>query len=372
MRELNQGGIERDVARTAIHLDRNRFAPHVASYHNHGMRFEELRRAGIPFLHLPVKSLTSPASLAHAWRLCRYIRSHRIQLVHAWDTTAVFVLPLAKTIRVPAVLSSVLGSRQLLDKRSHRLWRLADRFADGFVVNCEAMRRHLTEDEGVAGVPIDLLYNGVDTKEFFPQPGPLPIPVAGASLVIGAVCALRPEKALPLLQEAFSKVKHLRPGMKLLIVGSGAELPRLEDNATRLGITLESVFVPATPEVPKYMRAIDIFVLCSSSEAFANALLEAMACGCATIGSRVGGTPEMIGEDGQRGLLFPSGDAGALAERLARLIQDDDFRRRLGRQASSFAHGELSLEHNIRRTMEVYTGILRRKGSPQKTEYNVR
>jgi len=159
-------------------------------------------------------------------------------------------------------------------------------------VNCEAMRRHMVDDERMAAARVELCYNGVDTGRFHPAEAPRPEVVAGASLVIGTVCALREEKGLPLLQEAFARIGGQNRNMKLLIVGSGVELPRLEENAARLGIAGASVFVPASRDVADWMRAIDIFVLPSYSEAFSNALLEAMACGCASAAcSSPPGTP---------------------------------------------------------------------------------
>jgi glycosyltransferase involved in cell wall biosynthesis len=184
--------------------------------------------------------------------------------------------------------------------------------------------------------------------------------VADASLVIGAVCVLRPEKALDLLQEAFAHVRHLRPGMKLLILGSGPELPRLEANSQRLGLQEDCHFVPATRLVPQFLRALDIFVLCSHSEAFSNGLLEAMACGCGAVGSRVGGTPELIGDD-ERGLLFQQGDAGDLAAKLTTLIENEPLRRAFGARAADFARRKLSIEIAARRMADIYEITLRRK-----------
>ena len=171
---------------------------------------------------------------------------------------------------------------------------------------------------------------------------------------------LRPEKALDLLQESFARIRHLQPGMKLLIVGSGPELPRLQINGQRLGIQNDCVFEPATPCVPQYLRALDIFVLCSRSEAFSNTLLEAMACGCCAVGSQVGGTPELIGND-ERGLLFRPGDAGDLAEKLTTLIGNERLRREFGTRAADFAKTRLSIEIAAGRMAEIYEMMLRRK-----------
>ncbi len=359
VRELHYGGIQRDVAKLATQIDRSQFEPHVATYQTEGIRVEELRRAGVPILHLPVTSLKSPTAFSAAIRMRRYVREHGIRLVHAFDSSAVFTVPVARALSLPAVLSSTLGSRELLDQRSRRQMRFTDRMVDAVVVNCEAMRRHMIDDEHVPGGRIQLCYNGVDTGEFFPGAAREHFPAADNTFVIGAVCVLRPEKALNLLQEAFARVRHLKRRMKLLIVGSGPELARLEANARRLGIQDESVFVPATSVVLQFLHALDIFVLCSHSEAFSNGLLEAMACGCPAVGSRVGGTPELIGND-ERGLLFEAGNAGDLAEKLTALIQNDPLRRELGSRAAEFAKTKLSIEIAALRLANIYEDMLQR------------
>jgi L-malate glycosyltransferase len=362
VRELHLGGIERDVTQIALRIDRSRFEPHVATYHPEGMRFEELQEAGVPVLHLPVKSLKSPSVITAAMRMRRYVRGHGIQLVHAYDTSVVFVAPVARALRVPAVLSSTLGHRTLQDARTHRQVRWTDRIVDAVVVNCEAMRRHMMDDEHMAPQRIALCYNGVDTAQFYPTAVCKAATVAEAPFVIGAVCALRPEKAIDLLQEAFARVRHLKPGMKLLIVGSGPELPKLESNSCRLGIKEDCIFVPATRLIPQFMRSFDIYVSCSRSEAFSNTILEAMACGRAVVASRVGGTPELIGED-ERGLLFRPGETGDLAGKLTILIESKPLRDAMGARAAEFARANLTIEIAAKRIGEIYEKVLCRKAA---------
>ncbi len=281
-------------------------------------------------------------------------------MLHAFDTTAVFGVPLARLMRVPVVLSSTLGDRRLLDCKSQKQMRFTDPLVDALVVNCEAMRDHLIRDYSIPRERIELCYNGVDVNEFYPASEPKPDPVSNVPLVIGTVCVLRPEKRLEILQQAFARVRATIPGAKLLIVGSGPELETLRANSSQLGIGDACIFAPAVAHVAPFMRAIDIFVSCSHSEAFSNSILEAMACGCAIIGSRVGGTPELIGDD-ERGLLFSSGNVEELSERICQLIQNINLRDSLRRNAAQFARTKLNMESNAERNADIYETILRRK-----------
>ena len=80
--QLGAGGTERQLVEIARSLDRSRFSPHVACLID-GVRGQELRAAGVPILHLPLRTFFSPASWRQAVRMARYLHEHRIQVVHA-------------------------------------------------------------------------------------------------------------------------------------------------------------------------------------------------------------------------------------------------------------------------------------------------
>src|ERR1700722_14600692 len=116
-RELGQGGSERQLVEIAKALDRSRFAVHVGCFHPQGFRSAELSREGIPILHLPVYSFRSFAAIRGAWQLARYLRRHKVQLVHTFDTPMnCFAVPVARACRVPVVLSSQRASRRLSNR----------------------------------------------------------------------------------------------------------------------------------------------------------------------------------------------------------------------------------------------------------------
>jgi glycosyltransferase involved in cell wall biosynthesis len=359
--ELNQGGSERQMTEIAKSLDRSRFEPHVGCFRPEGLRGRELKDAGVPIVHLPVRSFASPSAISGAWQLARYIRRHKIRLVHTYDyPLTVFAVPVARFLTSAIVASSTRGHRELIPANYLKLVRITDHLAKAIVVNCEFLKRHLIQDENVPPNRIELCYNGLDLEQFRPLDSPRPAALPPHSLVIGVLCALRPEKGLSTLVKAFAEIRDLGPHLKLAIVGSGQMRDPLEAEARALGIWEQCVFAPATSEVADWLRAIDIFVLPSLSEAFSNSLMEAMACGCCAVASNVGGNPELV-RDGETGLLFDARDAAGLASALRTLIENEPLRQRLRTAGERMLHERFSIQASAERMGEIFARLIEGK-----------
>jgi glycosyltransferase involved in cell wall biosynthesis len=354
-RELDLGGSERQLTEIAKNLDRSRFEPHVGFLRPGGLRAKELEAAGVPAIQFPVHSFKSLDALRATGSLARFIRRRNIRLVHTFDyPLTAFAAPVARWLTSAVVVSSQRAHRELIPRRYLRFVRGTDRFVDAIVVNCEFLHRHLERDEGVPPRKIHLCPNTIDIDEFQPGDHSISNAPASNSLVIGTVCALRPEKDLKTLLSAFERVRHLCCGLKLVVVGSGVMLERLKSQASALGIEEACQFVPATANVADWLRVIDIFVLPSRSEALSNSLMEAMACGCCPIASNVGGTPELV-RNGETGFLFKPGDVVGLSALLTWLILDPSLRRRLAAAAQKFIRDNRS---TAARMEEIYTQLI--------------
>jgi glycosyltransferase involved in cell wall biosynthesis len=359
VRELGIGGCERDLTKVAIGLDRSRFEPHVGCFISEGLRSGELRAHGIPIVRFHVPSVLSMHGLRGAQALRAYLKRHAIQVVHAFDAPMdIFAVPIARASGTPVVISSNLSYRELVNRKERLMLRLSDRAAHMVVVNSKAVLKELIEIERVPATRTFLSYNGVDLRAFQPEPRIRKV-FPDASVIVGAVCALRPEKRLDLLLDALARVKGFRAGLRLLIVGSGPMLGKLEQQAAELGIREDCHFEPSKTDVAEWMRSIDVFVNASESESFPNSLLEAMACGCCVVGSRVGGIPELVVE-GDSGLLFERKDAQDLALKLQRVIVDDDLRSRMAERAILRAQQDFSIEAAVDRLQNLYTRLLNR------------
>ena len=295
-RELHLGGSERQLYEMGRALDPSRFAVHVGCFRPGGIRARELEREGIPLVEFPVRSFRSPSNIwSSVLGLRRYVRKHGIRLLHAFDPpTSVFVGIAARFLGRPVVLTSQRSFRHLRTPSFRIGLRLSDRLVDGVVVNCEAIRTHLASDEGVSFRSIHLCYNGLDTHRFQRTPTPRSGIIPRDALVIGTVCALRPEKDLPTLLRAFATCHSNHSNLFLVVVGDGPERAALCRLAQELGIASRCLFQPTVADVVPWLSLMDIFVLPSKSEALSNSLMEAMACECACVASFVGGTPELV------------------------------------------------------------------------------
>ena len=174
-------------------------------------------------------------------------------------------------------------------------------------------------------------------------------------LVIGVVCALRREKRLEILIRAFAKLS--RKDAMLVIVGSGPEEQRLKGLVGELGIGESCHFEPATSDVAGWLSQIDIFVLPSRTEAFSNSLMEAMACSCCVIATRVGGNPELI-DDGENGVLFEVDNVDELARKLDTLLADPVRRQSLGAAAATKMRSRFTYSQAAATMQQIYDSVL--------------
>jgi glycosyltransferase involved in cell wall biosynthesis len=180
--------------------------------------------------------------------------------------------------------------------------------------------------------------------------------------VVGILGRLSPWKGQDVFLHAFATIARTRPYLTARVIGSAMfgeddyaeSLHRL---AAELGIEQQVTFVGFTAEVERELAQLDILVHASTTpEPFGQVIVEGMAAGLAVVASAAGGPLEIITHDVD-GLLVPAGDAGALAAALARLVEDEDLRRRLGSAGMERAR-DFSPERIGNAVLEIYRGLL--------------
>lgn len=161
-------------------------------------------------------------------------------------------------------------------------------------------------------------------------------------------------RSYTVLADALRRVTD-RP-WQLMVAGDGPARPEVEAALSALGS--ERVrFVGRLDEaaLPGFYAASDLYVWPAVREAFGMAFLEAQASGCAVVAGAEGGVPGIV-RDGETGLLTPPGDAAEFARAVARMLDDEDLRRRM----SADAMRRVATDHSIDGAARTLGAILAR------------
>ena len=204
---------------------------------------------------------------------------------------------------------------------------------------------------------IRVVYAGVDAQHFRrrdPTELRAKLDVRDAFLV-GYVGRLVHEKGVDVLLKALAKLpQQFLPA----IAGTGCSEPELRAVAADLNLEGRVRWLGGvSPDrMPEYLSAFDVLVLPSRGipvwqEQFGRVLAEAMLCQTPVVGSSSGAIPEVIG---QAGLVFPEGDAQALAECLLRLEQNPSLREELARCGLQRARQEFTLDVFTERLVSIF------------------
>jgi glycosyltransferase involved in cell wall biosynthesis len=233
-----------------------------------------------------------------------------------------------------------------------------------FVVTCtRANQSHLTyladmahltrrPEFGAQDTRIYNCYHGLNTNQFAPHKGPLDNSSVPMLLSVGRMVE---KKGFPFLIEACRLLKDKGYRFQChLVCGTGPYTQRVTDMIRNLGLEDAVLMRPAVTqeELQEVYRQATAFVLpCQIAEnndrdGIPNVLVEAMAVGLPVISTDISGIPELI-EHGVSGLLTPQKDSSALAEAIARLLNEPDLRRKLGLAARKKVCRQFDAESNI-------------------------
>lgn len=223
---------------------------------------------------------------------------------------------------------------------------------------------HVLRAKGYHGPVAVIPQFGIDPQLFDrdAQP-PLAPRSAGAGLVVGYAGGLVPEKGVDTLLHAVAACRREGgPGYRLLLAGVGAQRAALEALAAQLDLGQSVTFLGrvASTEMPAFYASVDVLAVPSRTlpnwkEQFGRVLVEAMACQTVVVGSDSGEIPHVIGD---AGLIFPEGDAQALAGHLLRLAGDSTLRAHLAERGRARVLAHFTQERIAAATYQVYQQML--------------
>jgi starch synthase len=216
----------------------------------------------------------------------------------------------------------------------------------------------------VASERVRVIHNGIDAAEYAPDPATDVLehygvdPGAPTVVFVGRVTR---QKGLPVLLRAAADID---PAVQLVICAGQADTPEIESEVGELGRRLRAsrarvIWLSgmlAKREVVQLLTHATVFACPSLYEPLGIVNLEAMACGTAVVGSRVGGIPEVV-TDGETGLLVPSGDPPALARAINELAADERRAAEMGRLGRKRAAADFSWGSIAAQTAALYAEL---------------
>jgi glycosyltransferase involved in cell wall biosynthesis len=358
---LHIGGAERVAVNLANLLPRDRFRSYLCSTRAGG----PLAVNVAPHVDYWMLQRRSRFDVSAAMQFARFIREHKIRIVHA-HASSLFFCRLAGTVFHQNGASLIWHDhygRCDLNDRPVWLYRLATRQIAGAIAVNQKLVDWCLADLRISPEKVWYIPNLVEERKP-PQAtstSRLQLPgIPGKRLV--CVANLRPQKDHPTLLRAMSLLNAAGSEAHLILVGDSAEPEyfrqirsliaalRLERSVTYLGPRLD---------VADVLSACDIGVLSSASEGLPLALLEYGQAGLPAVSTAVGQCPEVL-LGGKFGLLVPPQSPGALSEAILRLLGDPRLRHTLGGSFQRHVAKCYSAAVIMAQICQVYDKVLRR------------
>ena len=237
-----------------------------------------------------------------------------------------------------------MGRSRTFQFLAYWICRLIYSQADHIHVASLSDRKILEKQFNIPSNKINVRPNWIDSDVF----RPLGLRTNKKILFVGRLTA---QKNINLILNALEGLST-----SLDIVGDGDMRDDIEKLAIKLKVQVKFLGRMPNDRMPYIYNSYSVYVLCSKFEGNPKALLEAMSCGCAVIGTNAPGIRDVIRHE-QTGLLVAESQKG-LQEAINRLLDDDRLRNRLGERARQYILGNNSLNDAIEKECTLYQKLL--------------
>jgi len=363
--DLKNGGAQALLRNLLNKINRTRFNPSVACFYGGDSPIgDELRDMGITVTDLKMIHYLRFDAL---WRLYLLLRDESIIVLHGSLFHANITARLVGKIAKIPIIITWRHSISLGGKWRDWVKKLTSSLDDRVVAVSDNVMRAEIDTAGIAERNIEVIYNGIDVKNYYFQNQEIctrirkELSVPEGSFLIGFVGRFHSVKGVNILLDAYSRVIREITDTKLIVVGDGEIRKQLELDADSFGVTQQVVFTGVRNDIPEILTALDILALPSYSEGFGLVLVEAMASGVPVVATNVGGIPEVV-QDSETGILVNPGAPDELAAAILRLYNDQELRERLSRLGQECVESNFRIQETARKTEYLYLKLLKEKG----------
>ena len=251
----------------------------------------------------------------------------------------------ARLVSVPVVMARK-GLPLIYDKLRYRFTHKV--LVDGIITPAEHIKDRFIEFSWLDQKRIHVIRNGVQLPDVCMPREEIrrKLGIGQDNKVVSAVGNLFFQKGLEFFAEAAKLTWQKHRKAHFMIVGDGPDRQVLEDRVRSWGLNDNFTFTGFRKDVPDLLRASDVFVLTSLDEGLPNVILEAMAAGIPVVATHVGGVNELV-VDKVTGFLVQPKDVRAIADGIARLLNDEDLASKMGQDGAERVRQEFTLEKNV-------------------------
>ncbi|MCX5992169.1 MAG: glycosyltransferase family 4 protein [Chloroflexi bacterium] len=275
-----------------------------------------------------------------------------------------FGIPIVSTIHHPVTVDreiDVRNARGWWQKFKMIRWysflpmqRIVSRRMDRIVAVSESSAEDTARSFKIPREKFRVVYNGIDINLFDGDGSTCKKP--NSLIVVGGYSPLKG------LAHLLGAIKLLSNEMELnLTVVGGPPDGKYSSGLVRdYGLQDRVTFTGriSHEDLVRCYSAAEVAVVPSLYEGFGFPAAEAMSCGVPVISTTAGALPEVVGPDGEAGILVPPGNADALASAIRRLMSDNDLRRRMGAAARRRIETHFTWEEAAKRTVAVYEELI--------------
>lgn len=297
----------------------------------------------------------------------RYVRDHKIQLIHAHLPWAGILARLVgKLTGVPVIYTE--HNKQERYHAGTRFMNLATMNWLRKIIPVSAdVEESIRKNKRGLNISIQTIPNGVNTDHFAPglfdgSEVRNSFKIPETATVIGTIAVFRFQKRLDLWLELTSEILIKAPDTHFIIIGDGPLKPALLQKQRNLMLQERVHFAGLQTEIRPYVAAMDVYMMSSIFEGLPIALLEAMSLGCPVISTDAGGIKEVIRHKTD-GLLCPADDPHQLTDFAVTLISNADQRKTLGANGRERVKEAFSIARMVKELEGVYRELAAGSGS---------
>ncbi len=276
----------------------------------------------------------SDLDLHTVYRLSRLVREEEIDVI---------IPTKRKDFALAGMVSRLTGCTNILRlgierDLNHKFLNnlIYNRWADGIIVNAQAIKATLLRSSRIAPEKIGVILNGLDTTDLDASAASEPKLDERYTFIVASMGRITRVKRVDILVEAFSgfiRQTGARDAL-LLIIGDGETLPEIREQIRNADLTSCCMLTGYLDNPYPYLSRSDVFVSMSMREGISNALLEAMYFRCLVITTPAGGAGDVVCA-GENGYIIDFNDIAALTEHLVRLYRNPQLMKSMTDQARS-------------------------------------